>query len=154
MAKESVISRAMLRIIAKVYIIMLSVYGSACSAERPATGSFPEFWSSFRQAVVQEDYSALQSYSKLPLELHGVHDAQPVRHITDEEFPEVFKRVLEQPVLKYKGATLIETTLIETIEKKDSLDKEVWEGREHVDVEQFMFQKVDGTWMLVRAYLE
>jgi hypothetical protein len=144
----------MFRVISRIVMTLVSVYCIACSAERTDSGAFPEFWASFRQAALEKDYEALKSYSKMPLELHGVDDALPVRKISEEKFSKVFRQILEQPVYSFKGDDLVEKPLIEILKGKTSVDKDFRMDAGEVRVENFVFDKVGKDWKLIRAYLE
>lgn len=154
MAERSVTWERMLRFCQAVIVVGVGACFSACAADRADALDFPTFWSSFRQAAIQEDYAALRSYSQLPVELRGVHDSQPAQDIGEEAFSEIMERVLTQPVFKTIDGTLTERPLKAVLEEKVSIDEDEWKGREIVRVTQFVFHKIDGEWLLVRVFLE
>jgi hypothetical protein len=61
---------------------------------------------------------------------------------------------MTQPVYEFRGEELIEETLADRVREK--VDVEITSVREEneVRIEQFVFERIGGQWLLVRAYLE
>lgn len=128
--------------------LISSVACHASNEEKP----FSEFWAKFREASLAEDYSSLKKLVKFPLEVRGVDDEIPAEFYAQDKIAEVFPQLLAQTVYNYEQDDLEGKPLKELIQKKTVVNVEP--GKVNHRVEQFEFQKIEGQWLLVRAYLE
>ncbi|RYG46687.1 MAG: hypothetical protein EOO01_15845 [Chitinophagaceae bacterium] len=97
-------------------------------------------------------YTAMADLTKLPLEVKGVDDSEPVVHYGSDELNTIFPKLLSQVVYQSNGDDLLETTMGEIVKK---MEKVTYDPKAtSIRIEQFQFNVVNGKWLLVRAYLE
>jgi hypothetical protein len=139
--------KALLKLLVGIFTISIAM------GQVPDKGqSFELFWVKFRDAALAEDYPSLNKLVKFPLEVKGVDDETPASFYSHGELAEIFPTLLDQIVYNYEQENVEENSLRELVRKKEVI--KISPDKTHHRVDQFEFQKVNGQWMLTRAYLE
>ncbi len=123
----------------------------SCTATEKTT-SFEEFWLKFREASLNKNYTELAGLVKLPLEVKGVDDETPSKYYDAEQLETVFPCIMEQIVYVYVNDEPMEQSLSDVLVEKTTVIINPKKTTYRLD--QFQFEKIDGKWLLTRAYLE
>jgi hypothetical protein len=129
---------------ALIALVLVAIAAVRCaSAEQPAA-DFPGFWTQFRRAVLADDMPRVMSMARLPVEVRGPMDGDPVEHLGKEQFPAAFHRLLEQDA----GMRPEPETLRAYVQRRAAERAAAGTAR----VANLAFEQVDGRWWLVRMY--
>lgn len=131
-------------------MLFLSVICHA--AELPFTAG--RFWGVFREAVLSNDEEKIVSMTRLPLEVHGVSDSTPVRFYGRREVPRIFNKILMQPEYLVADGKIVSKTLLGLIFEKKVVTRNDLTLPDHFRFYQLEFEKINGRWFWIRAYLE
>ena len=112
------------------------------------SGSFNEFWKSFRQAVLSSDTIQIVTFTHFPFETRGPLDSDPTIRHNKQKFRHVFQAFLNQ----WDGMDLEGTTELESIKKTTIINKKDI-ADEYTRVGNLVFKKTKDGWKLVFAYL-
>ena len=135
------------------FLSFLLVYTVACSAQN--TSPLPQqFWSEYRQAVIDNDMNKLADLTQYPLEIRGVDDSQPSTFYKRNQFAEIFTKALQQDVIELNGDQVITKTTKDKIIASETLVESDMMTKDSFRVDQLVFENKNGKWMLVRVYLE
>jgi hypothetical protein len=137
-------------IIAVLLVLTVTVAGSAEGTQQEGN----VFWRDFRNAILTENNAQLVSMTRFPLTVRGVSDNDTVKHVGKKAFPGVFRRILAQPVTVVSGDNFVTTTMLEILLKKGQLQPRDYLTGEQIRVEQLLFHRINGRWLLTTAYLE
>jgi hypothetical protein len=137
-------------IIVALLVLTVTVAASAGGTQQEENA----FWRDFRNAVLTGNNAQLVSMTRFPLTVRGVSDNDPVKHVGKKAFPGVFRRILVQPVTIVSGDNFVTETMLEILQKKEQLQPRDYLTREQIRVEQLLFQRINGRWLLTTAYLE
>ena len=128
------------------------IISSGCAAGK-ADSSFQIFWTEFRAAAIQNDYKTLEKFTKFPLEIRGPDDSMPTEYLKKDDFNDVFDRIMQQKTyLPHDDDSLIETSMREIVDNT-LLISDAKKGEEY-QIEQLVFEFVDGQWFFTKAYLD
>jgi hypothetical protein len=137
-------------ILAVLLLVTVAVVASTAGTQQDGD----IFWRDFRKAVLMQNNAQLLSMTRFPLTVRGVSDNDPVKHVGKKAFPGVFRRILVQPVTVLSGEKFVTETMLEILQKKERLQPKDYLTREQIRVEQLLFQRINGRWLLTTAYLE
>ena len=112
------------------------------------------YWSWFRQAVLDEDSEKLARMTKFPLWVRGTVDSSPVIYYGRKDFDHILKKLLNQPVVVSNSDRVEVKTMLQVITEKKRLTQRDFQTRNIVRVELFRFDKINGTWLFTRGYIE
>lgn len=132
-------------------LFFLIIFSSGCMANNTEK-SFQLFWTDFRAAVLQNDYEQLEKFTQFPLAINGVHDSIPVEYFKKNEFKAIFNRLMEQKIYVSHGDDYILTDMMDVVSRSE-IPLDAKNGDEY-QVEQLVFEYVNGQWRFTRAYLE
>ena len=112
--------------------------------------SFQKFWLTFRKAVIDNDTIEIAELTIFPFETRGEMDSDPIVKFDRINFFRVFEAYLGQETYLNENEGSISS--LEEIKRRTNIDTtSVHENRARVgDLE---FEKIDGNWKLVFAYL-
>lgn len=134
----------------KLALFLVIVFSSGCKANS-TDDSFQLFWSEFRIATMKNDYEKLETFTKFPLAIYGVHDSIPIEYFKRNDFRSIFSRLMEQKMFLLQGDDFVETTM-KAIVTNTELVRDAKNGEEY-QVEQLVFKYIDGQWFFTKAYL-
>lgn len=135
----------------RIGLLCVAILSTGCMADGHEK-SFPSYWSEFRVAVLENDYKKLENLTRFPLEVKGVDDSIPVVHYKQDEFKEVFEKIIKQTIYQPHNGEYIETDMRTVVNKTDVVP-DIQKDQEY-QLEQLVFENIDGRWYLTRAYLE
>ncbi len=104
--------------------------------------------------MTAKDNQKLMTMTHFPLEVRGVDDSQPAKQYKKEQFETIFKKILEQPVIRMEGEKIITNTTKDIIGSTKTITKEHTMTADSFRVDQLVFELKNRKWKLVRAYLE
>lgn len=134
----------------RLSVCLLALAVGCSSASPPSTEEFSTFWSTFRTAALGDNVDQVASMTRFPLEVRGPDDGDPVI----SEGRDSFGRVLAQVMNQDSGVRAEGETVRQYLQRTE----DVGEGRVEPDgrlarVGDFVFERVEDRWMLVRVYL-
>jgi hypothetical protein len=141
----------MSRILLSIFLYSAFVYYASAQQEE---GSFQNFWSDFRSAVISGDKERISSLTKFPFEVRGPNDSDPVIRHNRSSFMKIYDRLLTQQVYSFDGAQVNPKPMREIIESKTRIAKSDILAEDFVRIEKFTFAKVKDRWLFIRAYIE
>ena len=113
--------------------------------------SFQKFWLTFREAVIENDTLEIAELTRFPFETRGEMDSDPIVKYDRTNFFKVFKAYLGQEIYWNEDEGFISS--LEEIKRRTFIDSanvhENWTRVGHLE-----FEKIDGNWKLVFAYLQ
>ncbi len=132
-------------------LFFVAMVSSGCMANN-TDKSFQLFWTEFRTAAIQNDYEQLEKFTKFPLAINGVDDSIPVEYFQKKDFKTIFNRLMEQKIYASHGDEYILTNMMDVVSKSE-IPLNAKNGEEY-QVEQLVFEYINGQWCFTRAYLE
>ncbi len=132
-------------------LFFIAIASLGCMANN-TDNSFQSFWIEFRAAAIQNDYATLEKFTKFPLEVRGVHDSMPIQYFKKDAFKEIFNRLMEQKIYPVHEEDLVLTSM-KTIVKNTEFAPDA-KNEEEYQIEQLVFEYIDGQWFFTNAYLE
>ncbi|UCE30804.1 MAG: hypothetical protein JSW68_12250 [Burkholderiales bacterium] len=135
------------------WLVALLLFSSACAATGPQT-SYQGFWARFRQAVLDDDRDRVVSLMRLPFEVRGPDDAQPVRRLDRAGFLEIYDRLVLQELYLPQGGALVVRTMRALIEQRPDASEDDLLTEGIARFHQFQFERIGDHWRFTRAYLE
>jgi len=138
-----------IRAAAMTLILLFSVTSYADDNQEAQT-----YWSRFRRAVLDHENETIASMTKFPLWVRGTVDGDPVICYSRKDFDLILKRLLDQQVVVSDRDRVEIKTMLQVIKDKKQLTSSDFRAPNHVRVELFRFDKIKGTWLLTRGYLE
>jgi len=116
-------------------------------AGQPAKeGELQQFWSTFRNAVIERNWSTLEDLTNFPVLVRGELDRDPVHQVRRSEFRTVFERFLKEGVFSPgEQLKLIRSTT--TIQAESN-------SGELCRVGDMVFRKTAKGWRLSRLYMQ
>lgn len=142
----------MLNIVRTAVIVFTLLHAPSCAAGQ-SNSEFSNYWHDFRFAVLNDDYEKLEKLIKLPLEVKGVVDFIPAQYFEADQLPGIFEKLLSQTQIIHEGGGLVEVSVKEIVEREIQINKNP-NVAGVISISQFDFERVEGEWRLVRAYLE
>jgi hypothetical protein len=136
-----------------MYIFYYSVFVYCASAQQEE-GSFQDFWSGFRSAVINGDKEKIASMTKFPFEVRGPNDSDPVIRHNRKSFMKIYEYLLTQQVYSFDGARANSKSMREIIESQTKIANSNILAEDFIRIEQFTFTKVKNRWLFTRAYIE
>jgi len=107
------------------------------------------FWSEFRRAMLADDIDRLSRMTRFPLEVRGETDADPVVRVDRAQLKGTVSRIIAQD----SGMGAQQETVRQFIERTPSIKPtSVEPDGGAARVGDFVFERVDGRWLLVRVY--
>lgn len=137
-----------------VLTLLLIFISYACSAEKAIDNSFSVFWPEFRQAVISSDKNKIASLTHFPFEVLGVDDSYSARSFDRTGFLDIYERLVTQTIYFPQGNQIISKSMREMIYEAKNIPKKNINAGNTMQFEQFEFERIDGQWRFVRAYLE
>ena len=138
-----------LRTVAMILLVLCSVTSYAVDIHEAQT-----YWSRFRRAVLDHENEKIASMTKFPLWVRGTVDGDPVIYYSRKDFNLILKLLLNQQVVASDGDAAEIKTMLQVIKDKKQLTSRDFRTPNLVRVELFRFDKIKGTWLLTRGYLE
>ena len=132
------------------YIPLLLILGFAtisCNADTP-TKSFPEFWSEFRTASLNNDIDRVVEMTRFPFSVKGELDMDGSAVLDKVKFKKRFKSFMDQDTRE----DLKPESMRDYIKKNKSISPRIDDGQTSVAL--FSFELIDGKWYFVRVYVE
>ena len=115
--------------------------------------AFQSFWNEFRIAVIKEDYATLEKFTKFPLKIRGPDDSMPTEYFRKDDFKDIFDRIMQQKTyLPNDEDSLIKTSMKEIVD--NTLLISDMKNGEQYQIEQLVFEYINGQWFFTNAYLE
>lgn len=140
-----------MKLFLKLTLLLTLIFSPWCMANNTEE-SFQLFWTEFRLAAIHDDYVKLKNFTKFPLAINGVADFIPVKYIERNKFKEIFTKLMEQKIYELHGDGLVLTNMMEIIYKSEiPLDAK---NGDQYQVEQLVFDYIDGKWFFTNAYLD
>lgn len=138
-----------LRTVAMILLVLCSVTSYANDNREAQT-----YWSQFRRAVLDHENETIAGMTKFPLWVRGTVDSDPVLYYSRKDFDHILKRLLTQQVAVSDGDGVELKTMLQVIKDKKHLTARDFQTPNSVRVELFRFDKINGTWLFTRGYLE
>jgi len=111
---------------------------------------FPTFWNGFRNALISGDYGLVASVTEFPLEVRGDTDADPPVQRERSRFEETIQAILNQD----SGMRPQEETVREFLQRaRVPGPRDVEPDGGAARVGDFVFERKQNRWLLVRVYL-
>lgn len=110
------------------------------------------FWTTFREAALSLDEVRLAALTRLPLQLRGTVDGEPVRRVQRRHLLPVLKQLLAEESAGPGGGPARSQRA--WIERKATLGASDWLAADLIRVQQMEFQRIGGRWYLVRVYAD
>jgi len=136
-----------------VLLALLLVSSVAYSAQN-IESSPQQFWSEFRQAVINNDMKKLAEFTHFPLEVRGVDDSQPPAFYQRAKFAAFINKALQQKVVEMDGDQVITKNSKDMIIATQTPVESDMITTDSFRVDQFVFENINGKWQLVRVYIE
>lgn len=136
-----------------IFMMLLTLASGSCSAEAPDNGLRP-FWTQFRQAVIDNDKAAVADMARFPFPVRGADDSDPVKSLDRIGFLNIYERLVAQIVYFPSGGQIISRSMRELIHDAAAPPAADPENGDSMRFHQFEFERIDGRWRLVIAYLE
>ena len=124
----------------------------ANEADMGDTQSQKAFWDAFRAGVRSNNHKQVADLTRFPLKTRGPMDSDPVETYGRAGFLKVYNKLVRQEVYSNNDAELQSHTMRQIVEAQ-TLTPKLDQG-EKFSVEQFDFEKLEGKWRFVFAYLE
>lgn len=133
--------------------VSLAIGAAPACAQAPSKpavhAEFAGFWADFRAAVLANDAAAVAALTRFPFTTRGPLDRDPVQRHDAAAFGRLLQRLLNQD----PGLTREPQTMTDLIRRTANVSAGNVQGNQ-ARVGQFVFEKVDGTWMFTQAYIE
>lgn len=115
--------------------------------------SFDAFWPAFRAAILAGDMEAVAGMTRLPIEVRGELDREPVRRAARSEMPRLLERALASDTGLSLRAPLTNRKLIERLEPPVQVTHGVVWTEDSARVGAFAFGRTNAGWRLQQVYL-
>ena len=135
-----------------LFAFLLGLYAlNASCASNKCPDNAQEYWSTFRQAVLNDDVSSVIAVTEFPFILRGQLDDSPVRHLSRDEFTGEFPRMLASD----PGMSPDPTSMKDYIARTSKLPTSFCNATgNQVRVGDWVFNLTPNGWRLVEAYLD
>ena len=110
------------------------------------------FWTSFRESVQREDWSAVARMCSNPLVVRGTLDDDPIKRITGRNLPKVLQQQMNKPL--FLGTGKMSRTPAALIREMPVLTAENWLVSDQIRFHNMLFLKNRDGWKLVTIYDE
>lgn len=122
----------------------------ANESARQEAQAFAAFWPDFRQALLAQDVDRVTAATRFPLEIRGERDSDPARRRDRGQLGDVLRQALDQDSGMRAEPESVRQFLQRTPEPAaGSVEADGSAAR----VGDFVFERVEGHWQLVRVYL-
>jgi hypothetical protein len=139
-----------MRILPLLAFVCLWVLAAGCTDSR-GEESFDTFWARFREAVLAHDAGRVVALTAFPFKTRGPLDSDAVRSHDTAGFRNLFEKLLQQD----SGASKDVESMQKFIERTPRVsDKSYGDGGASARVGAFLFQKIEGQWRFVLAYID
>lgn len=130
--------------------LILGLATISCNAETPENRakSFPEFWSEFRTASLNNDIDRVVGMTRFPFSVKGDLDMDGSAVLDKVKFKKRFQSFMDQDTRE----DLKPESMRDYIKKSDSISPRIDDGQTSVAL--FSFELIDGKWYFVRVYVE
>lgn len=129
------------------------VVGSARSTE-VVDSRFATFWAEFRQAVINNDKNKINVLTYFPFEVRGVDDNDVIQLLDERMFNNIYERLVVQMLYLPTGDQIVAKPMRELIYETKSISQEDMGNDKTIRFQQFEFERKNGQWRFVRAFLE
>jgi hypothetical protein len=136
-----------------VYLVLLAMLVTVCSAAEKDSDA-NRFWHGFRQAVVDNQKEKIVTMTRLPFEVRGPDDSDPVKKLNQRDFLDVYERLVAQSVFLPSGDKIIPKSMRQLIGETTELSNKDFLTPDLIQFHQFEFMRIDDRWCFTRAYLE
>lgn len=133
--------------------LFLTLFCVVCSAAETDSG-YSQFWSTFRQAVLDNDKVKIVEMTRFPFEVRGPDDSDPVQPYDHHGFLSIYEKLVAQPVFLPSDGKIISKTMRQLIDEKKEITPADHPTSDSFQVHQFEFRRIKGKWFFTRAYLE
>lgn len=134
-------------------IILFTLFCLACSANENASDA-NQFWSTFRQAVVDNNKERIASITRFPFEVRGPDDSDPVIRYDRKGFLAIYERLVAQSVYMPSEGKIVPKSMRQLISDKQELSPQDYLTSDAIQFHQFEFERIEGRWYFSRAFLE
>ncbi len=126
----------------------LSICGAGCRDEKPIRApDFQTFWSEFRAAVVRDDRLAISELTRFPFEARGSLDDAPKARWERSHFLEQIEPLMLQDAGMSTEAETMRAYVARVHPPVDT-------GGASVHIGDFLFQRIEGEWRWIGAYVQ
>lgn len=133
--------------------VILALLCVVCSAAGKDY-SCNQYWSTFRQAVLDNDKGRLAGMTRFPFEVRGPDDSDPVRQYDAKGFLAIYERLVAQPVFLPREGKIVSKSMRQLIDEKKEITPDDYLTSDSIQIHQFEFERIKGKWLFTRAYLE
>jgi hypothetical protein len=139
-----------------IFLVFLTLVNPACSVNNSAVKANEEnqFWSEFRQAVLDNDRDKIVSMTNFPFEVRGPEDSDPVKRYENKDFPAIFGQLVAQQVFFPSAGRIVSKSMQQLIDEKKEITQGDFMAPDLIQFNQFEFERINGRWLFTRAYLE
>jgi hypothetical protein len=114
-----------------------------------------QFWLRFRQAVLENDISAIITLTHFPFRTRGPIDGSPIIQHDKKNFPNIYKKLITQEEeLMTSDGKLVSKTMFELIKEKRVIVPKDFNIPDCLWIYAFKFKKINGCWYLTWAYTD
>jgi len=110
------------------------------------------FWDTFRAAMASNDPGKVADLARFPFKVRGAMDSDPVESYDRAGFLKIYKRLVQQEVYSAGDGELQAHSMRQVVGTHASTPP-LQQG-DRFSVEQFEFERIDGQWRFVFAYLD
>jgi len=133
--------------------VILALFCVVCSAAVKDSGS-NQYWSTFRQAVLDNNKEKIVAMTRFPFEVRGPDDSDPLKHYDRKGFLAIYERLVAQPVFLPSDGKIISKSMRQLIGEKKEITPADYLTSDSIQFHQFEFKRIKGKWFFTRAYLE
>jgi hypothetical protein len=112
-----------------------------------------QFWTTFRQAVLDNDINTIVKLTHFPFKTRGPFDSSPVTSYNSKRFPEVYEKLIAQKELLPAEGKIVSTTMFELIKKKKTITHKDFNTSDSLWIHDFVFTRKNGSWFFTFGYL-
>lgn len=131
-------------------LICLWALASGCTGAK-SEDTFDAFWTQFREAVLAHDADRVAALTSFPFKTRGPLDSDAVQRHDRAAFRKQLDKWLQQDA----GMAKEVEPMLKFIERTPQVrDKSYGDGGDSARVGTFLFQKIEGQWRFVLAYVD
>lgn len=141
------------KIILPAILALFCVVCSAAEKNSDCSGC-SQYWSVFRQAVIDNDKCKIADLTRFPFEVRGPADFQPIKRYDRKGFLEVYESLVTQPVCLLSNGKFIDKPMRQLIDEKKEIAPSDYLTPDTFQIENFKFRCIKGKWYFTFAYTE
>ncbi|GKS69058.1 hypothetical protein W03_10620 [Nitrosomonas sp. PY1] len=137
-----------------IAILQFFIVVDSVRSTEVADSGFAIFWTEFRQAVIDNDKNKIDALTYFPFEVRGVDDSDAIQSLDEKMFSNIYERLIAQMIHFPIGNQMVAKPMRELIYETSSIFLEDAGNYKSVRFQQFEFERKNGQWRFVRAFLE